>query len=209
MRLIRPALVPLALVLALAACKQDEPAGEADAGMAAGAVAALEPSTEPAGAALAIPPSGDSRMDGYGTLDFGMSAEEARAEWNGNALEAAGQIDDVQACHHLVPAGQSAPADLAFMFEDDMFVRYSVESTEITAPGGGRVGMDQAAIDGLYGKGLEAMPHKYVEGGKVLISREDGGILPSQLVFELDGNGRVTSWRVGVAPQVGYVEGCG
>ena len=209
MRLIRPAFVPLALVLALAACQQEQDVAGPDAGVAAEALAAMEPGTEPAGAALAIPPSGDSRMDGYGTLDFGMSAEEARAEWNGNSLEPAGPIDDPQACHHLVPAGQSSPADLAFMFEDDLFVRYSVESEEITAPGGGRVGMDAAAIDGLYGKGLQAMPHKYVEGGKVLVSREDGGTLPSQLAFELDANGRVTSWRVGMAPQVGYVEGCG
>lgn len=209
MRLIRPAFVPLALVLALAACKQDGPADNGDAGVAAAAVEAIEPSTEPAGAAPAIPPSGDSRMDGYGTLDFGMSAEEAREEWNGNALEPAGDVDDPMACHLLVPAGQDSPADLAFMFEDDLFVRYSVESADITAPGGGRVGMDEAALEGLYGKGLQAMPHKYVEGGKLLISREDAGGLPSQLAFELDAGGRVTGWRVGMAPQVGYVEGCG
>lgn len=209
MRLIRPALVPLTLVLALAACNRDAPAGDADAGLAAEAVAAIEPSTEPAGAALAIPASGDSRMDGYGALDFGMSGEEARADWTGNPLEAAGTVDDPMACHHLVPAGQATPADLAFMFEGDMFVRYSVESAEITAPGGGRVGMDEAAINGLYGDGLQVMPHKYVEGGKVLLSREDGGDLPSQLAFELGADGTVTSWRVGMAPQVGYVEGCG
>ncbi len=207
MRPIRPAIATLALVAALAACNAER---TADAGVEAAtdAIEAVEPGTEPPGAAAAIPPSGDSRMDGYAELDFGMSAEEARADWSGNPLEPAGPVDDPEACHHLSPAGQSTPAQLAFMFENDLFVRYSVESTEITAPGGGRVGMDQAAVEGLYGKRLKAMPHKYVEGGKVLVSPEDGGALPSQLIFELDAAGRVTSWRVGLAPQVGYVEGC-
>ena len=207
MRPIRPAIASLALVAALAACNAER---TADAGVEAAtdAIEAIEPGTEPPGAAAAIPASGDSRMDGYGALDFGMSAEEARADWSGNPLEPAGAVDDPLACHHLSPAGQSTPAQLAFMFENDLFVRYSVESTEITAPGGGRVGMDQAALEGLYGKRLQAMSHKYVEGGKVLVSPEDGGALPSQLIFELDAAGRVTSWRVGLAPQVGYVEGC-
>lgn len=212
MRPIRPALVPLALVITLAACSRDDGGGSADGGVAADAaeaIEAVEPATEPAGAALAIPPSGDSRMDGYGTLDFGMSAEEAHAGWNGNPLEPAGQVDDPMACHLLVPAGQPSPPELAFMFEDDLFVRYSVASKEITAPGGGRVGMDEAALQGLYGRSLQVMPHKYVEGGKVLLSREDAGGLPSQLAFELDADGRVTAWRVGMAPQVGYMEGCG
>ena len=207
MRPIRPAFASLALVAALAACNAER---TADAGVeaAADAIEAIEPGTEPPGAAAAIPASGDSRMDGYGALDFGMSAEEARADWSGNPLEPAGAVDDPLACHHLSPAGQSTPAQLAFMFENDLFVRYSVESTEITAPGGGRVGMDEAALEGLYGKRLQAMSHKYVEGGKVLVSPEDGGALPSQLIFELDADGRVTSWRVGLAPQVSYVEGC-
>ena len=208
MRQFRPVVVPLLLAAALAACNADR---TADAGVeaAADAIEALEPGTEPPGAAKAIPASGDSRMDGYGALDFGMSAEEARAEWSGNPLEAAGAVADPQACYLMSPAGQSTPGQLAFMFEGDLFVRYSVESADITAPGGGRVGMDAAALEGLYGKRLREMPHKYVEGGKVLVSPEDGGALPSQLVFELDASGRVTSWRVGMAPQVGYVEGCG
>ena len=141
-------------------------------------------------------------------IEFGMTAEEARADWNGNPLELAGDPGDGSACHHLGPAGQATPAQLAFMFENDLFVRYSAESSEITAPGGGRVGMDEAALQGLYGDRLAVAPHKYVKGGKMLMSAEDGGNLPSRLFFELDADGRVTSWRVGLAPQIGYVEGC-
>ncbi|GGJ98365.1 lectin [Luteimonas terricola] len=195
------------LTLALAACNVERTA-ETGADAASSAIQAIEPVTEPAAAADAIPASGDARMDGYGSIEFGMTAAEARADWNGNALEPAGDPGDGSACHHLSPAGQATPAQLAFMFEGDLFVRYSAESAEITAPGGGRVGMDEATLQGLYGKRLESAPHKYVEGGKVLMSAEDGGKLPSRLFFELGADGRVTSWRVGLAPQIGYVEGC-
>lgn len=202
----RPIALAALLALALSACSPERTV-EAGADAASDAIEAIEPATEPAAAAAAIPPSGDARMDGYGSIDFGMTPDEARADWTGNPLETIGPAEG-GSCHHLYPAGQSSPAQLAFMFEDDMFVRYSAESADITAPGGGRVGMDESTLQGLYGKRLESMPHKYVEGGKVLMSAEDGGSLPSRLVFELDPDGRVTEWRVGLAPQIGYVEGC-
>ena len=204
----RPVHVVALLALALGACDAERTV-EAGADAAATAIDAIEPATEPAAAAAAIPPSGDARMDGYGNLEFGMTAEEARADWSGNPLEAAGEPAEGSTCQHLVPAGQASAAALAFMFEDDLFVRYSAESDEFTAPGGGRVGMDEATVLGLYGKGLQSGRHKYIEGGQVLTSAEDGGHVPSKLMFELDADGRVISWRVGLAPQVDYVEGCG
>lgn len=209
MRTILP-IVPLALAISLAACSAERgvEAGTG-AGAALDAIAAIEPVTEPAGAADAIPAAGDARMDGYGTLAFGLTAEAAHAAWTGNRLEPAGDLGDPAACHHLVPAGQEAGSGLAFMFEDHLFVRYGTGSDAITAPGGGRVGMEAAALEGLYGGRLQSTPHKYVEAGRVLTSPEDGGAQPSRLVFELDADGRVTRWRVGLAPQVGYVEGCG
>ncbi|MGY1458323.1 MULTISPECIES: lectin [unclassified Luteimonas] len=203
----RPVHVVALLTLALAACSAERTA-DAGAEAASSAIEAIEPVTEPAGAAAAIPASGDARMDGYGSIEFGMTAEEARTDWTGNALGPDGGPEDVNACHHLSPAGQATPAELAFMFENDLFVRYSVESGELTAPGGGRVGMDEATLQGLYGKRLESTGHKYVEGGKVLMSAQDAGSVPSRLFFELGADGRVTSWRVGLAPQIGYVEGC-
>lgn len=203
----RPVHAIALLTLALAACDAERTV-DAGADAASDAIEAIEPVTEPAGAAAAIPASGDARMDGYGSIEFGMTADEARADWTGNVLEPAADPADPAACHHLAPAGQATPAELAFMFENDLFVRYSAESEDISAPGGGRVGMDEAALQGLYGDRLSSAPHKYVEGGKMLMSPEDGGIVPSRLFFELDSDGRVTSWRVGLAPQIGYVEGC-
>jgi len=152
-------------------------------------------------------PSGPARMDGYGELDFGMTAEEAKAAWTQGKLDGPLPIGDPAACFHLSPAGQPTPAHLAFMFENDLFVRYSVENAGMTAPGGGKRGMTEAELQKLYVDALKATPHKYVEGGKYL-AIDASGVAPSKLVFETDADGKVTEWRVGVRPQVDYVEGC-
>ena len=77
---------------------------------------------------------------------------------------------------------------------------------DIAAPGGGRVGMTAAEIHALY-KGVAEQKHKYVEGAMNLRAMDpDGG--PGIAVFETDAGGKVTAWRVGVPPQVDYVEGC-
>lgn len=199
--------VPLIAILSLAlsACGGERSPSAADVAAApdtgAAAVAAGE-------GPRAIPDAGDARMNGFGALDLGLTADEARAEWTNGALQGKHDPRDPAACFHMSPAGQSSPAQLAFMFENDLLVRYSAESPDIAAPGGGKVGMDEGTLQALYGGTLEVLPHKYVQGGKVLKSAEDGGGLPSKLVFELDGAGKATSWRVGMVPQVDYVEGC-
>jgi hypothetical protein len=106
-----------------------------------------------------------------------------------------------------MPKWVKHPADFAFMFEGGRFVRYDVGTTKETAPGGGRVGMDAARVRALYGERVTSQPHKYVAGASYLrIAAPQGD---SALVFETDAQGRVTRWRVGVPPQVDYVEGCG
>ena len=145
-------------------------------------------------------------MDGYGDLRFGMSAQEARQAWGG---ELRGVPDGAEpgACHYLTPTWAKVPSDFALMIEGDRFVRYDVGTDRETAPGGGKVGMDADRIRELYAGRVQESPHKYVEGGRYLkVSDADGG--SGQLVFATDADGKVTSWRAGVPPQVDYVEGC-
>jgi hypothetical protein len=197
----RPTLPAIAvLVLALAACSRED-APQADAG--AGATDATTPTDAPG---TGIAPSGQARMDGFGDLDFGMTRDEARTAWTGNPLE--GGADDATACQQFHPAGAGAQAQPVLMFEDDLLVRYDVSVPDITAPGGGRVGMDEAALSGLYAD-LRVTPHKYIPRGKVLSMHqaEDAG-LPSVVAFEVDADRKVVAWRVGMPPQVDYVEGC-
>ena len=152
-------------------------------------------------------PDGDrdrARFDGYDALEFGMDEATFRKAWGGE-LEG-GKPTDGGTCYHLHPAWVKVPADLAFMFEDGKFVRYSTERPLLVAPGGGKVGMTSAQIDALYPGKVERQPHKYGDGDYLRI--RDGGHV---LVFETDARGaagKVTEWRVGVPPQVDYVEGC-
>ena len=211
MQRILPAVASLAL--ALAACTAERTPAADDAATPPPMDQPVEdvpPATADDAAAPAASgpsPSGPARMDGYGELDFGMTAEEAKAAWKQGKLEGAAPAGDAAACFHLSPAGQPTPAHLAFMFENDLFVRYSAENEDMAAPGGGKRGMTEAELQKLYGNALKATPHKYVEGGKYL-AVDVGGVAPSKLVFETDADGKVTEWRVGVTPQVDYVEGC-
>lgn len=145
---------------------------------------------------------GPARYDGYGDLRFGMTGAAARKAWKG-AL----QGDEVKPdnCAYLRPAGTAAGPFL--MFEGGTFVRYDVQTTNTTAPGGGRVGMAADDIRRLYAGRVEEQPHHYVPGGKYL-RIADPASKDRALLFEVDEHGRVTTWRVGRAPQVDYVEGC-
>ncbi|WP_228076662.1 lectin [Novilysobacter ciconiae] len=211
--------VSLALVLALTGCNAPSP-GAAASGVAGDSTSTdaadpgaidqpyedVPPATAPPGSAM--PGQGaatDSlaHWDGFGEAQFGMDDEQVKLVWPG---ELVGTPADHSQCYHLSPAGQSDISRFAMMFEDGTFVRYSVSADDLVAPGGGKRGMDTARIDALYPGRVTSSGHKYVPDGHYLRITEDGG--PHVLIFETDGGGNVTEWRVGLPPQVDYVEGC-
>lgn len=207
----------LALALALTACNaqrsdeqvaaipeppaSDQPASDVPPATAPRASAP----TSPAAISAAPPPAGMqlARYDGYGDLRFGMTADEAKQAWGGdlNGAPGTGEV-----CYYLNPAGDRVPSYFAFMIENGKFVRYDVGNDKEIAPGGGRRGMDGDEIRTLYAGRVEEQPHKYVSGGKNLRIRDTDG--KGVLIFETDVAGKITAWRVGVPPQVDYVEGC-
>lgn len=204
-------ILPLAaaLVLAMSACKREAPVDTAPVADDAPPVTDPyaqdpPPSAEPTPADGSTPSvATDARFDGYGDMRFGMTADEASQAWGG---ELKGIPAEGEACYHLSPKWTKVPAEFALMIEGGKFVRYSTESDKYVAPGGGKRGMSADEIRKLY-PGAEEQPHKYVEGGRNLRIR-DGSGGSGVLVFETDAAGEVTSWRVGVPPQVDYVEGC-
>lgn len=209
MKLTLPAIA--ALTIALAACGDRAPADEAATPPVADQTATdMPPATAPTPPATdsmnpATPPapdSGDSRFDGYGALRFGMSAEETKQAWGG---ELNGTPGADETCYHLSPKGASTPAEFALMINNGRLVRYSAESSKHTAPGGGKVGMSSAEINTLYPGRVEEQPHKYSDGKYLRIKDAASS---NVLVFETDVGGKVTEWRVGVLPEVDYVEGC-
>ena len=150
-----------------------------------------------------VPTDDLARFDGYGDMRFGMTAAQTRQAWGG---ELKGIAAEGGACYHLSPKWVKVPAELAFMIENDKFVRYSSEDPKLVAPGGGRIGMTVDEIKALYPGRVEEQPHKYSDGKYLRIKNADGG--NAVLVFETDDTGKVEEFRVGVPPQVDYVEGC-
>jgi hypothetical protein len=190
----------LACAAVLAACSPSDhpsaPAAPAAAASAAGA---------PVVAAAPAQPATLARYDGYGDMRFGMDDAAFAQAWGGElkaATPAAGS-----SCLSKRPLWVKTPADFAFLFEDGHFVRYDVGTAKERAPGGGKVGMGEAQIRSLYGDRVAEQPHKYVDGAKYLrVAAPQGNAM---LVFETDATGKVTRWRVGVPPQIDYLEGCG
>ena len=195
-----------AVALALSACKQ-EAAVEAPLA-AADPAPATSPVTEPvvpAEPAVVVAPASQASFTGYGDMKLGSTLEQAKTAWAGELQES--KPAEGSTCHYLMPKWVSKASEFGFMVEEGKFVRYDVGTDKEIAPGGGKVGMVVEQLMLLYGSSLQSAPDKYVEGGKVLtITAPDGS--PAKLVFQVDGVGSVTGWRVGLPPQVDYVEGC-
>lgn len=211
------------LVLALAACSDqgvDERAAEGS-GPAAVATAPMDqpdadvpPATAPPGATASLPSAGmPSPADGaigyagFGPAGFGADEEAVRMAW-GKGITADAPSEP-GGCYYLFPQPreQFGGYGIGFMIEGDRFSRIDVDSADIVAPGGGRVGMTADGIRTRYPGRIEEQEHKYVEGGKYLRIKDSAGG-NGVLLFVTDAAGKVTSWRVGVPPQVDYVEAC-
>ena len=202
-------LLPLVMaVTLLSACQRDPAAAPATEPQttATATPMAEAPAPTPAADDTAAPagPVSQASFLGYGDMKLGSTVEEARAAWGG---ELNGAPMEGTTCHYLWPKWITRPADFAFMMEEGRFVRYDVGTDKETAPGGGKVGMSVEELQKLYGGALKGAPHKYTQGGQYL-SMDAGDVAPTRLVFEVDAAGKVTSWRVGLSPQVEYVEGC-
>ncbi len=199
----------VALAVSIAACKQDA-ATEVPAA-AADPAPAMSPTTEPAATpettATTAPADATAQASftGYGDMKLGSTVEEAKLAWGGE-LKGNAPVEG-STCYFLSPKWVDKPSDFGFMMEEGKFVRYEIRTDKEAAPGGGKVGMTADALQALYNNTLQSAPHKYVEGGKTL-SVAASGVAPIKLVFETDAAGKVTSWRVGLTPQVDYVEGC-
>ena len=145
-------------------------------------------------------------FQGFGPAKFGGNEESLRMSW-GRPLNASKSAKG-STCTYLNP--ETAPDQkrgIAFMFEDAKFVRYDVNDATQIAPGNFKVG-DAASlvVTAFAGRVVEA-PHKYVEGGRTLTVKP-ADKSEARLIFEIGKDSNITSWRMGIPPQVFYVEGC-
>lgn len=168
----------------------------------------LPPATAPtpAPATTTLPAEDSLGYDGFGDVSWSADEQAIHDAW-GAGLEAT-PADFPDACRYLLPRTRTGDGyGMAFMLEGQRLVRIDIDSTRFVAPGGGRVGMTMDQIMQLHGDVVEVRNHKYVDGGRYLRVPDPAGG-PAVLVFATGENGRVTEWRVGVPPQVDYVEGC-
>ncbi|KAB7768587.1 hypothetical protein [Xanthomonas maliensis] len=204
----------LALLWLLAGCQRAETPGVPTAAVAPAETPAavdqpggdVPPATAPPGSLpprLRQDPATLARWDGYGDVRLGVEAAQIRTAWGGELL---GSPAAAGGCYLLRPRWAETARQFGFMVEGDRLVRYQTSEPKETAPGGGRVGMSVAQLQALY-PALQVQAHKYVEGAQTLrVAAPDSD---AALVFETDAQGEVTQWRVGLPPQVDYVEGCG
>lgn len=205
-------LVLLALVTGLAACTESAPPRSTSAEVPIAdhpgsnpaktpETAAPRPETVPTRpeAVGMAPANGLSGWKGYGDTRFGMNEADFKTAWGGELRN----LKEDPSCFHLTPKNAKTPADLAFMFVDGKFARYSTESAKETAPGGGKVGSSAQELERLYPDQIEVQPHKYTDGRYLRVKHG-----ASVLIFATDKAGIVREWRVGQPPAVDYVEGC-
>lgn len=210
-------LLPTLLAAALAAgCSGPEaPAGTAAAPSGPpvedptdGAVAMPPPPASAGPAAEAPRPVYDPSEIGFGGFrdaPFGADPATVRAAY-GAPLEAVPPPASPDDCHYLLPPGRGAAGyGTGFMFEDGRLVRVDVDTPGVVAPGGITVGMDVADVVAAF-PGVERLPHKYTDGQYLVVSLSDAEL--NRMIFEVDAQGRITEWRIGMEPQVDYVEGC-
>lgn len=208
----------LGTALALAACSA--PAPDESGRMAAAKVDEPVPVVVDDTAAATAPapmPGQDPRGEhdpalvnfaGFGTARFGSAEQDVRNAWS-RPLQPY-KLAGTKLCYYLEMdprPERGADEAVAFMFEGAVFVRYDVNGTTPVSPGGFIVGSHADQILAVFGSRVEQQPHKYIPGGRYLTVTPEYGE-PSRLVFEVDGAGRVTEWRIGLPPQVHYVEGC-
>lgn len=205
---LKPLLVAATLSLLLAGCGERSPGPAADTADAQPVAVEAAPEAPPAIAPEV--PQYDAEVinfEGFGPAKFGVDEEQVRMAW-GHPLQA-GTPAEGASCYYLTmdptPTGGRG---IAFLFEDGGFRRYDVDVPTHVAPGGLVTGMAAEAVEAAFPGRVESQPHKYVEGARYLVvAPEAGG--DARLVFETDAAGTIVSWRIGMPPQIHYVEGCG
>lgn len=209
------------LAAALGACSA-APSGDA-ASVATNPAEAPPANPEPAAATpapAAVPTPGQAKglrgehdagvvnFRGFGPASFGDGEERVRQAW-GRPLQPY-TLAGTELCYYLEmdprPA-HGADEIVAFMLEGSKFVRYDVYGRVPAAPGGFVVGSLASEVLATFGSRVEEQPHKYLPGGRYLVVTPEYGEA-ARLVFEVDAEGRVVQWRIGLPPQVFYVEGC-
>lgn len=145
-------------------------------------------------------------FQGFGTAKFNADEEAVRMAW-GRPMTT-GDSSLGSSCHFLKPeVAANIKNGIAFMFEEERFVRYDIEDASHMAPGNFKIGDAADDVKAAFVGRIEQAPHDYIQNGFTLtVTPEEQST--ARLIFEIDANGKVINWRIGIPPQVFYTEGC-
>ena len=142
------------------------------------------------------------RPDGIGPVRIGMTLAEA-----GDALGTtlSPQVLEPGDCSYAT--AEALPHGVSLMVVGDVIARLDVERGDVETAAGARIGQPEEGVLELYAGRVRVEPHKYTgpDGHYLIVDTPDDP--RHRIIFETDG-ARVTSYRAGQLPQVGWVEGC-
>jgi len=142
-------------------------------------------------------------VEGIGPIRVGMSLDQARRATGMEFTEEPDRNSDWLACHVAwLSSGGTIQLDFSLMLERGLITRIDVASSEVATRSGVRVGDPDSSILHSYEGRLEE--ERAADGTRYLT------IYPKQshqLVF-VSADGRITSFRVGLATAVHHEEGC-
>jgi len=140
-------------------------------------------------------------IDGVGAVKVGMTLAEV--EKMGGKLVFDHPEEPVNQC--TFGRFKFAPT-LGFMLMHRVIVRVDVFEGAIKTAEGAGIGSSEDEVKRLYANGrIEVSNHAYVEGHYLEVTMP--GFTNHRYIFETDGK-KVTAFRAGRLPEVGFVEGC-
>ncbi|CAN5267748.1 hypothetical protein BH09GEM1_BH09GEM1_26170 [soil metagenome] len=204
-RLRHPYVLSLLATTLLVACGRDSTPLPDSSGASAAAPSPARPDSSAAAPALPSPAGLATVSErGIGPVKIGMTLAEARAATGGSL--SAPPAADTASCGFATWKG---PAVVRMMTAGGHIVRVDVDSGTATTDAGARIGDTEARIAELYVGRVETTPHKYKAGGHYLTIKPAAPADSAyRVIFETNGS-RVTTFRAGRLPEVGFVEGCG
>ncbi|WP_206817885.1 hypothetical protein [Chroococcus sp. FPU101] len=143
-------------------------------------------------------------VNSIGPVKVGMTIEEASRAAGVKLIQRSSGGEP--SCLYYKP--QTGLSGVDFMVTDGRISRIDIANPKVTTLSGAKVGDSENQIKSLYAGQIQVEPHEYEPLGHYLIFvPQDLQDQSYRVLFETDGK-KVTRWRVGKLPEVGWVEGC-
>ena len=200
-------LLPVAAVLALAACGAPEPEEGAPP---AAETPSPEPGQLPDMPGAPVSAANKLTAQGYGPLRIGMTVAQIEAAMGPDADPEAVGGPDPASCDMFRP--ERAPDGLLVMVENGVLTSVWVSrNATVETDRALNVGDTAEEVKRVYGDAAVVEPHKYVEAPAEYITvwatADRQGPAARGLTYEIGADGRVES-IAGGGPSIQYVEGC-